>query len=245
MSTFVENGESFGSFCIDRVISSSLVQQAAADVCLARNHRLCELDEIQLACNRPLNFALVGSNLIGAQGDEWSALTNYDTGNGTLVTSSCTTAQNRDNSYFRCCVDRVEPLPPSGDTCAAALDLNEYGSDDGRTVRYVRWTTDLSNDYTPATSGCPGGSGADWVGVWVSDRDTAIVAGTNYDGTDFDTVLYVRTEPCPTGDEIVCNDDFEVPQSQVTFSASAGTRYYFFVDGYSGQGKFELRINRE
>ncbi len=59
-------------------------------------------------------------------------------------------------------------------------------------------------------------------------------------GSDFDTVLYVRSGTC-SGTEVDCNDDSSSTQSSVTITATAGESYYIFVDGYSSNsGNFVL-----
>jgi hypothetical protein len=54
-------------------------------------------------------------------------------------------------------------------------------------------------------------------------------------GSDFDTVLYVRTACDDAGSQVACNDDVEIgvdPTSQLSFEAIADTDYYIIVDGY-------------
>src|SRR5207249_8289958 len=70
-------------------------------------------------------------------------------------------------------------------------------------------------------------------------------------GTNFDTVLYMRSGVCSGGPEVVsgCNDD-TCPNSSGLFRASrimptvtAGQTYFIVVDGYGGaQGNFTLTV---
>src|SRR5438874_2561979 len=70
-------------------------------------------------------------------------------------------------------------------------------------------------------------------------------------GTNFDTVLYMRSGVCSGGPEVVsgCNDD-TCPNSSGLFRASrimptvaAGQTYFIVVDGYGGaQGTFSLTV---
>src|SRR5207247_6619377 len=70
-------------------------------------------------------------------------------------------------------------------------------------------------------------------------------------GTNFDTVLYMRSGVCASGPEVVsgCNDD-TCPNSSGLFRASrimptvtAGQTYFVVVDGYGGaQGAFSLTV---
>jgi len=59
-------------------------------------------------------------------------------------------------------------------------------------------------------------------------------------GTEFDTVLYVRTECRDPAAELMCNDDnFGVAggsQSALAIEVTAGETYYAFVDGYALNG---------
>ncbi len=54
-----------------------------------------------------------------------------------------------------------------------------------------------------------------------SDYDTQLIV---WSGTSIGTVTFVG-----------CNDDSGGFQSAVTFSANAGTTYYFQIDGFSGE----------
>jgi hypothetical protein len=63
--------------------------------------------------------------------------------------------------------------------------------------------------------------------VFTADENITITADTF--GSDYDTALSVLTLSGNTFTEVACNDDFGNPQSQVSFSASAGTTYYFMI----------------
>ncbi len=73
----------------------------------------------------------------------------------------------------------------------------------------------------------------------------------NTAGTDFDTVLYVRSDCREPESELECNDDnFEVTggtQSAFTLAVTAGETYYAFVDGYAlndevASGPYQLQV---
>ncbi len=49
---------------------------------------------------------------------------------------------------------------------------------------------------------------------------------------DYDTVLTVYTRSDKQFNEVTCNDDTSGHDSQVTFSATAGTTYYFMIGSY-------------
>jgi len=68
-------------------------------------------------------------------------------------------------------------------------------------------------------------------------------------GTNFDTVLYLRSGACASGSEVGCNDDacnnstglFRA--SRLTPTVTAGQTYFIVVDGYGGaHGTFSLTV---
>src|SRR5437667_66933 len=71
------------------------------------------------------------------------------------------------------------------------------------------------------------------------------------DGTNFDTVLYMRSGTCASGPEVAagCNDDACLNatglnrSSRLTPTVTAGQTYFIVVDGYGGaQGTFSLTV---
>jgi hypothetical protein len=78
---------------------------------------------------------------------------------------------------------------------------------------------------------CQGTSHTVWY-VLTPDADTTITANTF--GSDYDTTLTVFTRSGNTFTEVACNDDFGGLQSQVNFSVTAGTTYYFQIGGCCG-----------
>ncbi len=137
-----------------------------------------------------------------------------------------------------CVAQPVCSAPPPNDTCATpilvAVPSSTTGNLDG-----------ARNDFTPVTEGfpgCAGGAGGDVVYALRVARDTTLTIDTL--GSTFDTVVYVRRDPCQTGAQVACNDDSAGLSSRVTFAASAGV-YYVFVDGFGGgsRGNFVLNIS--
>src|SRR5438132_1231257 len=68
-------------------------------------------------------------------------------------------------------------------------------------------------------------------------------------GTNFDTVLYLRSGSCTSGSEVACNDDACANStglfraSRLTPTVTAGQTYFIVVDGYGGaQGTFSLTV---
>jgi hypothetical protein len=101
---------------------------------------------------------------------------------------------------------------------------------------------------TGATSGGPstlegtcGGDAVDEaVFTWVAPSDGDYDFTT--DGSDFDTVIYVRDGLC-TESELACNDDDESLQGRVIVPLGAGQRVTVVVDGYdTNAGNYVLGI---
>lgn len=96
-------------------------------------------------------------------------------------------------------------------------------------------------DETEAQSGSCGGSSApEAIVSWTPSTSGSWTLDTI--GSDYDTVLYVRSGAC-TGTEEACNDDSSGTQSSVTITATVGLEYFVFVDGYSGTGNWVLNAN--
>ncbi|MCA9623689.1 MAG: hypothetical protein KC731_31925 [Myxococcales bacterium] len=73
----------------------------------------------------------------------------------------------------------------------------------------------------------------------VADAGDVIVLVTPAMG--YDTILYVRTGTCDTGDELVCADDEGAGSELMTFTAAAGQEFWVFVDGFNGStGSYQI-----
>jgi hypothetical protein len=80
---------------------------------------------------------------------------------------------------------------------------------------------------------------------WTAPDSGTVCAHTN--GSDYDTVLYVQTTCGDAGTDVGCDDDGgDGVQSEVEFTASAGTTYYVIVDGFgaSSAGAYALTLRR-
>jgi hypothetical protein len=93
------------------------------------------------------------------------------------------------------------------------------------------------------TSGSCGGADApEATYFYVAPRTATYIFDTL--GSEFDTVLYVRSD---TGTELACNDDITagtLTQSRVTLALTAGQMVTIIVDGFAMQsGNYSLRIN--
>src|SRR5947207_2202889 len=112
----------------------------------------------------------------------------------------------------------------SGTTSGTSSLAGSCGSSANSPERVFQWTPTVSGTATIQTCGA---------------------------GTNFDTVLYMRSGVCASGPEVVsgCNDD-TCPNSSGLFRASrimptvtAGQTYFIVVDGYGGaQGTFSLTV---
>jgi len=119
----------------------------------------------------------------------------------------------------------------SNDTCtnAVAISAAPYS---GTTI-----TTSATIDAADPTVGC--GNGSRGKSVWY--RFTAPGNGTltaNTFGSSYDTILAAYTGICGAFTAVpgACNDDASSVQSQVSFTANAGTTYYFLASAYSNNG---------
>jgi hypothetical protein len=93
------------------------------------------------------------------------------------------------------------------------------------------------------TSSC-GGAGPEHVYAWTPSIDG--VGQISTCGSEFDSVLHVRTGTCDDGTEVTCNNDEPscLYNSRLSFPVSAGTTYYVFVDGYGeGQGAYVVQFD--
>jgi len=128
----------------------------------------------------------------------------------------------------------------ANDQCSGALPLVSG-------VTYSMSTADATSLYDPQPV-CGSNVGK---GVWFTFTPaTSRVVEINTCGSDFDTVVQVYTGACGSLSTVAngCNDDTGVcgngRQSQVAFSASAGTVYYIFVGGYNNAyGNLSLTAN--
>jgi len=122
-----------------------------------------------------------------------------------------------------------DPLAGDG-TCDAPNPLR-FGQVRGSTV-----------DAPEALRGECAGGGAEKVFSFTVDAATPVCIDT--DGSDFDTVLYVRADACVDAQaEVACNDDELGIQSQVGMMANPGVTYYVAVDGYNRSGEFVLNMS--
>src|SRR5439155_1236263 len=110
----------------------------------------------------------------------------------------------------------------SGSTSGTSSLAGSCGSSGGSPEQVFQWTPAVSGTATVQTCGA---------------------------GTNFDTVLYVRSGICASGPEVGCNDDAcanatgLIRASRIMPAVTAGQTYFIVVDGYAGaQGTFSLTV---
>ena len=133
-------------------------------------------------------------------------------------------------------IDDVFDLRNIVDVTAANVcaEAGEIGPD----IVYSGTTVGSTLDGT-ATCGSAANSPDDWYAYSPAATGSVTVSLC---GSGYDTVLSV-VNGCG-GTQVVCNDDFCDLISQVTFAATAGSRYLIRVSGYNGStGAFTLNLN--
>jgi hypothetical protein len=96
------------------------------------------------------------------------------------------------------------------------------------------------------------GSSPEKVYQWTpSVSGTTTIQTCSATGTNFDSVIYMRSGSCASGSQVGCNDDAtgcaasssSTHASRLTATVTAGQTYFIFVDGYQGaSGNFSLSV---
>jgi hypothetical protein len=158
-------------------------------------------------------------------------------------TAACTDGRDNDCNGVADCRDPLcatvqgcAPVPPN-DACAGAARVAAPSMTAATTVGAI-------DQYRPVAdgAGCRGGEGGEVVyALFVSSASQVTISTV---GSEFDTLLYVRSGACLTGAQVACNDDDGGLTSRVTFDAAPGV-YYVFVDGFSAasRGSFQLSVS--
>ena len=108
--------------------------------------------------------------------------------------------------------------------------------------RLGRREGDTSGGSAEHGAGCADGGGADVVYGFGVDRAATLCLSTA--GSEFDTVLHVRSDCVDAGSEIACTDDHQGLQSQVEIDVAPGEAHFVFVDGYNAgsRGRYALDV---
>ena len=124
------------------------------------------------------------------------------------------------------------PMPPDErGTCAEPIPV-AVGNAAGTTVGQA-----------DAHQGSCSSAGGDRVHLFRPAGPGPICADTV--GSGYDTALHVRAGDCDDLEaEVACNDDAVGLRSRVEFNAVEGTAYYIIVDGYNGEGAYQLNIQQ-
>ncbi|MEZ4463021.1 MAG: dickkopf-related protein [bacterium] len=139
------------------------------------------------------------------------------------------------------CVDDLDCAV--GEICDAGVCVGENGGAAcDAEVALVDGRADGSTVGAPAGDrGSCGGAGEEIAHSFVAPEAGTFCART--DGSDYDTVVYVRTDCGDPATELGCNDDAGgTLQSAVEFQAEAGATYHVFVDGFAGAGAYALAV---
>lgn len=152
---------------------------------------------------------------------------------------------SRDASFVRADVVRVDVVtardvtvpdaesPP--DDAASPCGASDLGSRLGNAI-----ATGSTSGPSRFEGSCGGDVSGEAVFTWTAPTAGDYLFST--EGSDFDTVLYVRDGRCGTS-ELDCNDDSVGVQSEAFATLAAGQTVTLFVDGYDGEtGAFTLSI---
>lgn len=137
----------------------------------------------------------------------------------------------------------------SDDGCSPACTLDDATCDvrdvwSGETAVGMGASGSTDGESDDHDSGCVPVTSEDVVYAVSLNNDEVVVASLRNAGTDFDTVLSVRTLCRDVASEIARNNDGDTPASEVVFQAEADTTYYVIVDGYQGAtGNYELTLD--
>lgn len=167
---------------------------------------------------------------------------NADCAAGFCVENACVECrEDADCGPGFTCFDAVcEPLPDLG-TCEEPDELN--------IGEVIFGSTDFAPSRLDASCGGAAASG-DAVYSFLSQREGEICVSLA--GSQFDTVLHVRTDPCVNGvddegnvvrPEVLCDDDGGPGNtSAATLATEPGVRYFVVVDGFGENSRGAYRL---
>lgn len=127
---------------------------------------------------------------------------------------------------YQLALDLIEPIDPG---CGTAMPVGVPSQTSGT-------TNGSNNDSDGSCSFNPAPELEFW---WTAPATGTYVIST--EGSNFDTLLYVRDGGCD-GVELGCSDDWFDLWSQVQVDLVAGQTISIFMDGFSGAGSFDLSI---
>ena len=132
----------------------------------------------------------------------------------------------------RCDRGACVPDGPPADACDAVTPIEAFGPHAGTTI-----------DFPSLHRGSCAGNGPEAVWAFAVNGPGCIRLDT--EGSNFDTVLHVRTECGDAATEVACNDDGLGMglQSLLDVEVVEGPVYYVFVDGFSANSAGEVTLN--
>ncbi len=148
----------------------------------------------------------------------------------------CNDGRDNDCNGTVDCADGVCAMDPNcrapNDTCATAIPIAVPGRASG--------STDPANNDYQAT--CATSNGGDV--VYVMDNPVTQTVTIDTEGSNYDTVLYVRSMDCISGAIVGCDDDGGTgTTSMVRLTNLPAGRYFVIVDGWgTNHGDFQLHV---
>jgi hypothetical protein len=97
----------------------------------------------------------------------------------------------------------------------------------------VAWQGSTVDGTLTDAGSCGGASGPEVKLTYIAPQSGLYLMST--EGSNFDTILYVRDGSC-TGGELACDDDTAAPASVLEVSLSAGQEVTIFVDSFDAAG---------
>jgi hypothetical protein len=156
-----------------------------------------------------------------------------------VPTEICNNEVDDDNNGLTDCDDLACGQDPScavigpNGTCAAPFGFDRTGAFTGDSA-------DAANEHEGS---CQANDGVDEVWSFGVLRPTTVCIDTI--GSSYDTILYVRSNDCAAGEQVVCNDDGAGLnlRSQVELQAEPDINYFVFVDAYTtNRGAYTVNI---
>ncbi len=216
----------------------------------------CANTSSQLACNdatgkgaEKISFAVLAGTTYYVFVDGYNTNVGTFTLNIKVTPPSCGNSKveppeecDDGSATANCTADcKFVPVGP-GDTCPG-VDLVLAPGSPYWTATMSGSTASFKSNYSPT---CGGSSKV------AKDVVYRLPAGTGgkakvelvTNGTDFDSVLYVRSGDCVSGAQVGCKDTTGDGGEIVEFDMLGNTDYFIFVDGYSSySGAYELKVS--
>ena len=127
------------------------------------------------------------------------------------------------------------------DVCPGDELVLTGSGEDPRTGSVTGDTSGLSADYVGSCGTSTSNDAVYMINPDVDGRVSVDLGGSVT--TNFDSVLYVRTDCADQASELQCDDTYTAGAETLEFDATANTPYYIFVDGYTQEsGPYTLNV---